>query len=176
MLFQSSPRQPQHSQLTTRQSAVPSSRRDHCRSRRPRAMASTVRASPTLSLPRAPSRAARLPRRRASRETRGKGWRDDSPLDAGDATTRAKAKRSKTRERGGTTGVGKGTEEGCELRAIDLGQGKSVELYVPRDDAVADVAGDRVSLEVLEGFRRVLVSFIAHWSPYDAVRDVNAVP
>jgi hypothetical protein len=139
-------------------------------------MASTVHASPTLSLPRAPSRAARLPRRRASRETRGKGWRDDSPLDAGDATTRAKAKRSKTRERGGTTGVGKGTEEGCELRAIDLGQGKSVELYVPRDDAVADVAGDRVSLEVLEGFRRVLVSFIAHWSPYDAVRDVNAVP
>jgi hypothetical protein len=115
-------------------------------------MASTVCASPTPSLPRAPSRAARLPRRRASR-TRGKGWRDDSPLDAGDATTRSRAKRSKTRKRGGTTGTGKGTEEGCELRAIDLGQGKSVELYVPRDDAVADVDGDRVSREVLEGFR-----------------------
>ena len=54
----------------------------------------------------------------------------------------------------GGDGDGKGDASSAVLRTVDLGQGKSVALYVPSD--VADVAGDRIARENLERFRDAL--------------------
>ena len=69
------------------------------------------------------------------------GWREDSPLAPPDASKKKKSKRNRRKEgaKPRVEGGGKGEVDGAELNVIDLGQGKSVSLYVPTN--VAEVEG-----------------------------------
>ena len=70
------------------------------------------------------------------------GWREDSPLAPPDAQSKKKKSKRNRRKEGAkprVEGGGKGEVDGAELNVIDLGQGKSVSLYVPTN--VAEVEG-----------------------------------
>ena len=118
-------------------------------------------AAPARVVPGASSK-TRTPAARPARPPRG--WRDDSPLappeDARARKNKKKSRRERQRDRvfaeevKGGDGDGKGDASSAVLRTVDLGQGKSVALYVPSD--VADVAGDRIARENLERFRDAL--------------------
>ena len=118
-------------------------------------------AAPARVVPGASSK-TRPPAARPARPPRG--WRDDSPLappeDARARKNKKKSRRERQRDRvfaeevKGGDGDGKGDASSAVLRTVDLGQGKSVALYVPSD--VADVAGDRIARENLERFRDAL--------------------
>ena len=118
-------------------------------------------AAPARVVPGASSK-TRPPAARPARAPRG--WRDDSPLappeDARARKNKKKSRRERQRDRvfaeevKGGDGDGKGDASSAVLRTVDLGQGKSVALYVPSD--VAGVAGDRIARENLERFRDAL--------------------
>lgn len=116
-------------------------------------------AAPARLVPGASSR--RPPAARPAHPPRG--WRDDSPLAPPDDARARKKKSRRERQRdrvfaeevkGAGDGDGKGDASSAVLRTVDLGQGKSVSLYVPSD--VADVAGDRIARDNLERFRDAL--------------------
>jgi len=94
------------------------------------------------------SRPVRLPAPPSS----PRGWREDSPLAPEDGGAGSKkGRRMAKKKQPSAAKKGKGDASTAQLETVDLGQGKSVSVYVPTN--VADVEGDEITYEALESYR-----------------------